>query len=131
MNAITGRFSRLYRGSWPQGEMGWTVDLLIVIQNLVSDQVHRITGWRISGILSNPKKRLTKPPPDRLSPLIIATSHTPPWLASGWGCRDRRLSRAGEVLIGTRPFDLELVAGGFLLSHAIEHPDTPGKVLHR
>src|SRR5215471_19898692 len=24
----------------------------------------------------------------------IATSHTPLWLASGWGCRGRRLSRA-------------------------------------
>jgi hypothetical protein len=27
----------------PQGEMGWTVGLLI-IQNLVADQVHRMTG---------------------------------------------------------------------------------------
>jgi len=25
MNAIRGGFSRLYRGSWPQGEIGWTM----------------------------------------------------------------------------------------------------------
>ncbi len=36
-------FSRLYRGGWPQGDMGWTVGSLI-IQNLVLDQVQRITG---------------------------------------------------------------------------------------
>jgi hypothetical protein len=36
-------FSRLYRGSWPQGEMRWTVGLLS-IRNLFSDQVQRITG---------------------------------------------------------------------------------------
>src|SRR5438445_12049029 len=30
---------------------------------------------------------------------VTATSRTPPWLASGWGCRGRRLSR------GTRSLD--------------------------
>jgi len=44
MSAATGGFSRLYRGGWPQGEMGWSVGLLIIIQSLVSDQVHRIIG---------------------------------------------------------------------------------------
>ena len=27
-----------------------------------------------------------------LQPLLIAASRIRPWLASGWGCRDRRLS---------------------------------------
>ncbi len=52
MNTITGGFSRLYRGSWPQGEMGWTVDLLI-IQNLVSGSTesradHGLEFWGFS-----------------------------------------------------------------------------------
>src|ERR1035441_3148378 len=29
---------------------------------------------------------------------VIAASRTPPWLVSGWGCRGRRLSRAGGNL---------------------------------
>src|SRR5439155_26154428 len=33
---------------------------------------------------------------------VIAISHTPPWLASGWGCRGRRLSR-GRRSLGMRP----------------------------
>ena len=36
VSAATGGSSRLYRGGWPQGEMGWTVGLLI-IQSVVSD----------------------------------------------------------------------------------------------
>jgi hypothetical protein len=36
------------------------------------------------------------------SKLLIAASRTPPWLASGWGCRGRRLSR-GRRNLG-RPF---------------------------
>src|SRR5437660_10988190 len=31
---------------------------------------------------------------------VTATSRTPPWLASGWGCRGRRLSRSEERRVG-------------------------------
>src|SRR5437667_4891782 len=34
--------------------------------------------------------------------VFTATWRTPPWLPSGWGCRDRRLSRASESLCRQR-----------------------------
>jgi hypothetical protein len=41
------------------------------------------------------------------------------------------LSRSTQECVATGDFSAIQFAGGSLLAHIIQHPDTPGKVLHR
>jgi len=44
---------------------------------------------------------------------LTATSRTPPWLLSGWGCRGRRLSTLSALLLGKGSLQLRVLRLGF------------------
>jgi Phage integrase family len=64
------------------------------VQQYRKDQHSQMDLGRVAGT-----KRLTKPPLAS-SGQLTAASRTLPWLASGWGCRGRRLSRGRKNLDG-------------------------------
>ena len=89
---VPARWRRASAGSWPSSKKPSTTTMWRRRNRRRATPSRSPYGVEVNRALWHGASAIVRK--NMIVRMAIAASHTPPWLASGWGCRGRRLSRA-------------------------------------